>query len=157
MNLEIIEFYPLQLDKEKGNVTGTLRVKLSDYGIDILGIFVSKRKDYWYFALPGRVGTHHETGEKVRYPFIVFEDRGQHSQLMEIIRKNAPLFIEKRLVDKESPIIFPVLQPKVDPQQTGAAAKDKKTNQMSAKPPVPKVWMDLQPRKALPKSKEKYG
>src|ERR1700733_7278405 len=104
MNIEIVEFYPLEWNEVKGLLTGTLRVKLPDLGIHILGIHVSKRKDFWYFNLPGRNGIHHETGEIVRYPFIAFDDREKQHALMEAIRQQGRAFIEKRLADNENPL-----------------------------------------------------
>lgn len=103
--IEIIEFYPLEINEEK--VTGTLRISLPDIGIHILGIYVSKFKDRYSFSLPGRNGIHHETGENVRYPYIVFEDRAKQKELIAQIREKGRDFIEKRLADKENPLIFP--------------------------------------------------
>lgn len=45
MNIKILEFYPLQQNDERITLTGTLRIKLSDVEIHILGVFVSRRKD----------------------------------------------------------------------------------------------------------------
>lgn len=107
MKIEIIDFYPLERNEKKEFLTGTLRIKLPDIGIHILGIFVSKKKDYWYCSLPGRIGTHHQTGESVRYPLIVFEDNEKQKALINAIREQAQIFIEGRLSDEENPLIFP--------------------------------------------------
>ena len=45
MKVEVIEFYPLEYKKEKEFLCGTLRIKLPDIGIHLLGIFVSKTKN----------------------------------------------------------------------------------------------------------------
>lgn len=108
MNIEIIEFYPIDGNLEKGILTGTLRAKLPDLGLHILGIYVSKRKDCYFFQLPGSRGTHHETGESIRYPYIAFEDRDQQQQFISEIRERGCEFIEARLSDKENPIVFPI-------------------------------------------------
>jgi|ERR1700722_2751188 len=107
MNIEIVEFYPLECDAERKTLTGTLRIKLPDIGIHLLGIFVRKNKDRWHVTIPGRKGIHHETGEEVRYPFISFEDTGRQHELITGIRKQGQKFIEKRLADAESPVIWP--------------------------------------------------
>lgn len=107
MNIEILEFYPIECNEDKEILTGTLRIKLCDFGIHILGIWVKRRKNSWYFTMPGRNGTHHETGETIRYPFIVFEDREMQRILMEAIREQGRAFIEKKLADIEKPLIFP--------------------------------------------------
>lgn len=104
MHIEVLEFYPLKKDDRM--LTGTLRIKLPDLGIHILGIYVTRKKDAWFFNLPGKQATDLETGAKVYYPCIAFEDRNQQKELMSAIRQKAPTFIEKRLTDTESPLIF---------------------------------------------------
>lgn len=114
MNIEVIEFYPTEYREDKGILTGTLRIKLPDIGIHILGIYVSKRKNSWFFTMPGRNGVHHETGESIRFPFLVFEDREKQKELLVAIREKGKAFIENKL-DAESP--FSVMkgnqQPKI--------------------------------------------
>ena len=124
MLVEIIEFYPQSFDQERGSLTGTLRIKLCDSGIHILGIYVCKRKDSWFFNLPGGMSIHHETGERVRYPYLVFEDREKHRELMEEIREKGRDFIEKRLTDTEKPLVIPQKKQ----QQQNQAAEAQKLN-----------------------------
>ena len=107
MNIEILEFYPLEYREKNSALTGTLRIKLPDIGIHILGVFVSKRKDSWYFMLPSRNALCHKTGEQVRYPLIVFEDRDRQKELMSAIREKGRIFLEKILADTENPINCP--------------------------------------------------
>jgi hypothetical protein len=107
MSVEIIEFYPLKRDEKKGLLTGTIRIKLVDLGLHILGVYVDKRKDLWHFWLPGRTEISNTTGERVRFPFISFEDREQQQALIKALRQQAPAFIEKRISDTEKPIIWP--------------------------------------------------
>lgn len=106
MNIEVIEFYGIERDDSREILTGTLRIRLSDIGIHILGIYVSKRKDSWFFSLPGRNENHHETGEPIRYSFIVFEDREKQRELIKVVREKGRAFIQKRLDDVENPLIF---------------------------------------------------
>lgn len=106
MNIEIIEFYGIDRDDHRNILTGTLRIKLSDIGIHILGIFVSKRNDSWFFSLPGQKSFNHETEKEIRYPFITFEHRDQQKELIIAIREKAPIYIEKRLADTKNPLIF---------------------------------------------------
>lgn len=87
MNVEILDFYPISMNEEKGLLTGTLRVKLPDLGIHILGVFVSKRMDKYFISLPTKNSIHHKSGDPIRYPILVFEDRDKQHELLEIIRK----------------------------------------------------------------------
>lgn len=102
MNVEILEFYPIEKNEERKTLTGTLRVKLPDLGIHILGIFVFRKNDYWHFTIPGRTGEHHETGVSVRYPFVVFEDRDKQKELIEAIREKGREFILNRLSERRT-------------------------------------------------------
>ena len=106
-----MDFYPLEHNKVKGILTGTLRIKLSEIGVHLLGIYVSKKNNSWFFQLPGKFGSHHQTGEAIRFPFFCFENRDQQRELIAEIQKKAPAFIEKRLADLESPLIFPKKSP----------------------------------------------
>ena len=46
MNVEIVEFYPLECKEENGIVAGTLHVYLIDLDVDLRGIYVTKNKNF---------------------------------------------------------------------------------------------------------------
>jgi hypothetical protein len=155
MDIEILEFYPIEKNDTKQTLTGTLRIRLVDLEIEILGIYVSKDKDFWYFNLPGRKGVHHETGQLVRYPAIVFTDRDKQREFIDTIRSRGRSFVEQRLADKEKPLVFPQKQqnqskqfeaPRVQNNATGAkktvSFEKPKVNPSIAR----KEWRDLPPR-----------
>jgi hypothetical protein len=179
MNLEIMEFYPLERDEAKGLLTGTLRIRLPELGLHILGVYVSRRKDNWFFSMPGRRGTHHNTSENIFYPFIVFEERERMRLLMESIREKGRAFIEERLSDTERPLIFAATKPKEKqqqkPQQKAAkstiepkvqlcaeiATKAEETASIANPAPLialaSKQWSDPPPRKGLARSASKFA
>lgn len=99
MNIEIMAFHPLSQIPEKNILTGTIRIHLKDLGIDILGIYVQKKKDKWFFTLPGRNSKHKDTGLNVWYPFITLHDKKAQNSLVEEIRKKTIAFIEPRLIN----------------------------------------------------------
>ena len=160
MNVEIVEFYPLTRNDKKEILTGTLRIKLPDIGIHILGIYVSKKKGFWVFSMPSREVISHETGDKVRYPFVVFDDKEKQKLLMDAIRAKGRAFIERRLADKENPLTLPVQKRTTDsqfppPQAQSPKGSDtplprsQKTNSEPPPAKMPtKVFVDLPPRKA---------
>ncbi len=117
MNIEILDFYPVEYKEQKGILSGTIKAKLTDFGILILGIYVSKNKDRWFFSLPGRRGINSE-GEEVHYPAISFEDREKQKELISAIREKGREFIEQKIADVENPIILP--------QQTKQSVEDSK-------------------------------
>lgn len=106
MNLEVIDVYPLGENPDNGSIFGTMRVRLPDQKIDILGVFFVKKMERWTFKLPTRLATD-RTGRRVDYPVIVFSDREMQSELMDAIFEKGPAFIEKRITDPEKPLIFP--------------------------------------------------
>jgi len=105
MNIEFLEFYPIAIDEENETLSGSLRIKLPEIGgIQLLGVFVARRKDSWFVSLPGKKSIDHRTGKEVRFPFVSFGDKEKMRDLMNSIREGAPDFIEKRLNDSENPI-----------------------------------------------------
>jgi hypothetical protein len=140
MNVEIVEFYPLSRNETKGELTGTLRVRLPELGLHILGVYVSKRGDAWYFTLPGREAVSHKTGERIRYPFIVFEDREKQKELVAAIREQGRAFIERRLTETENPIVFPELSKK--PPGQDRKPEIKAPTPGGSKPPAKQVFRE---------------
>jgi len=97
MRIEIIEFYPIE---SKGPLIGTLRVKLVDQGLDILGVQVFFRDGRWFFRLPSRQGIHHETKKPVWYPLVSLSDPLLQKELIGEIHRQVPAFIQERFPDK---------------------------------------------------------
>lgn len=145
INLEIIGFYLNECNADKSILSGTLRIRLPDYGFDILGISASKRKNFWYFLLPGRNQIHHENGNFIRFPFLVFNDKEKQIALMESIRSQGPVFIERRLADTVNPLKIPLKQ---KPNQKAAKLANKTAPAPEAKEMASnlkskgKVWID---------------
>jgi hypothetical protein len=103
MNIEIIDFYPLHKDAHQ--YTGTIRLRIIDIGIDLLGVHAKRTKDKWYFNIPFKTGVD-DKGNFVQYPLISFEDKEKQRALVNSIREKAPAFIEARIKDPVKPIVF---------------------------------------------------
>ena len=157
-----------RISRRQGVINRTLRVKLPDIGIHILGIWVNKRKDNWHFSLPSRQGIHHKTGESVRYPIVLFEDREKQQALIIAIREKGSAFIERRLADTENPLVFPKENRKEVKQDETSKARDssleaKKTAFIEKAAPiksiVSKEWRDLPPLQQKPTARylSKFG
>lgn len=158
MNVEILEFYPIERDEDKGFLSGTLRIRLSTLGIDILGIYALKNKNGWYFRLPNGKSIHQETGAPCWYPFLSFYDKEKQKQLMQEIKEKGTNFIENRLADKENTLIFhgkpSFSKRQASPPKTKEAAKEAKETADSARlrpasSTSGKVWVDPPPRKKI--------
>jgi len=160
MNIEFLEFYPQQINAERGLLNGTLRIRLPDIRIQILGIFVSKSKKKWYFALPGRKGID-ETGEDVRYSAIIFEDEDERNAFYSTLKEKGPVFIEQFLeknqgLEKDlikSPAMRDNASGKVKALSDGkietATRKKAIIEKMKPRHNLPgKTWVDVPPRKS---------
>ena len=88
-------------------MTGSLRIKIVDLGINVLGIFVSRKKDSWFFSLPSKISNHHLTGEIVKYPIFSFENKEKQFELITQVREKGRAFIEARLCDPTRPLVLP--------------------------------------------------
>lgn len=100
MKIVVKDFYPQKYNKEAKTLCGTLRVQLPDVGIELLGCFVSMRGDTLFLSLPSKKGVHHETGELVSYPVLVFTDKEKTRELVNAIRSEGRKFVEKVIEDK---------------------------------------------------------
>lgn len=70
MDIEIVEFYLEQQDSSKKTLKGTLHIYLPTHDIDIRGVIVSRRKDFWFFGLPSKLGSNQETGKKLNIQYL---------------------------------------------------------------------------------------
>lgn len=108
--IEIIDAYPIGTNSQNGSIFGTLRVKLVDLGIELLGVFFVKKflpEVRWDFKLPTRAGIDHVTGRRVTYPTIVFSNPKMQTELMAAIFEKGPSYIESRIADPEKLFVFP--------------------------------------------------
>lgn len=147
MDIEIQEFFPNPYDADKRIITGTLRIRLPADGICILGIYVSKKRNSYYFMLPGKNTRHCETMETIRYPFIVFDDQDKQRALMTALKEKAPAFIEDWLAthpQQKADIRLPEVKNNAPgPKQTAL----QRPTQVSKPAIIGKVWQDPPKRK----------
>jgi hypothetical protein len=157
MDVEILQFFPTEHDENKRIITGTLKVRIIGLGLLILGVFVQKRKDNWFFGMPNKKGVNPE-GLLVSFPCIAFENPEQQRKLMAIIRERGITFIEKQIA--ENSLKFPPTQqrsqkPAIPPTSRESAVAQKQTLSINRSKPEQSVaeknWMDPPPRKTSQK------
>lgn len=102
MNVEILEFYPLEKNESGTKINGTIRVRLPDIGVQILGIYVTKKNNTWFFNLPKKNGVDKNTGEKIFYRTFLFEDHEKNADMINAIREKGIEFIENQMKDPEN-------------------------------------------------------
>ena len=93
MNIEIVEFYPLERDDKKQTLKGSLHVYLIDLGVDLRGVFVNKKKNSWFLSPPHMFGKDPETGEKVRFPVFSYVNQEKEKELKKGIREKGREYI----------------------------------------------------------------
>ena len=140
--IEVMEFYPNNDKKIDPLIIGSLKIKLIESGIYLLGINVIKNKKFWFFNMPGRFGFHHETGIRIRYPFFCFDDRDKQVKLISEIREKGRAFVEKWLYEN-SPII--PIKPKHKKPKPKIVEREKIS--LEPKKPAMKVYVDPPPMK----------
>ena len=96
MEVEVIEFYPAEIDKQKSILKGTLHVYLPEIHVDMRGIHVSKKKNYWWFSMPRKYSIDETTKERVHYPTFAFTDFDKNNLLIESIREAAITYIKNK-------------------------------------------------------------
>jgi hypothetical protein len=102
--IEIIEFFPFQKDNSKNSFTGTIKATISSIGIDILGISVFKRDNFWFFRMPSKSSFDSTQKKTVHYPTVSFTNREVQKTFIDELRHKGKDFIEKRIQDTENPI-----------------------------------------------------
>lgn len=95
MEVEIVEFYPIERNDEKQTLFGSLHVYLVDIEVDLRGIQVKKRKNSWFFGLPSMVNLDQETKERVRFPVFAFVSREKTDALKKVITAKGKEYITK--------------------------------------------------------------
>lgn len=96
MEIEILEFYAVDRERNKNKKTlGTIRVRLPEIDVDILGITVTKSKDGFLFHVPSKHGVLKKTGESIRYPLINFSNRDKQRDFKYALAKTATEYMLK--------------------------------------------------------------
>lgn len=97
MNIEVVEFYPIERNDKKEVLKGTLHVYLIDLALDIRGIFVSKKKNFWHFYMPHQKGIDQDTSKPVKYPIFSFMKPEQNKNFLKVVREKGKEYILKNL------------------------------------------------------------
>lgn len=95
MKVEIVDFYKdFEVSNEqKGILCGTMHAFLIDLSIDLRGITVFKKRDYWRFAVAYRKGI--DEGKDVWYPTFSFCNPSKQKDLMDSIYDAGRKYIEE--------------------------------------------------------------
>lgn len=157
--IEIVNFYPAVREDNKQFLQGSLHVYLYDLDIDLRGVFISKKKDYWYFSLPLKIAK--DDGQTVKYPIVSFRDRGKTNQLLQLIKEQGKPFIENYLKTNPQPIETPkatsIEQPIPKPEKScvsHAIEKKPVPQKLVSSFQIPcNEWVSLPPRPQQKKQK----
>jgi len=87
MKVELVEFYPVTPKNEKSTCIGSAHFYLCDFGIDVRGCMVfKKKKNRIMVYFPTKWAKDQETGEDVKFPFISFTDVNKSRELIKSMR-----------------------------------------------------------------------
>jgi len=114
MKIEIVEFFPVKRDDKKNLLQGTMRLRLPEIGINILGVNYSQNKKSIFFTLPGKWGFNKTTKKDVRYPIFSFSDKETQDKFIKTLRSEGKKFIDNWL-KKNSETAAPIIKEFVDP------------------------------------------
>jgi hypothetical protein len=158
MQIEIVNFYPAFREDDKQFLQGTLHVYLIDLGIDIRGVFVSKKRDTWHFSMPFRK-MRDAAGNLIQYPSVIFRDREKNNQLMQSIKEKGKVFIEAYLKANPQPIKPTKFAEQVKyetnkPERKETAPNAKKAMPVETVPSKKVLWQDM-PKKSSTKNMSK--
>lgn len=95
MKIEIVEFYPDIISREK--TKGTMHVYLADEHIDIRGVGVLGEKTKFRFRLPMYFRKDHETKKMTMYPTFNFTDPEKNKELNRQIRIEGKKYVRQYL------------------------------------------------------------
>jgi len=87
MKISILQYYPLEKNERRNRGTvGTLRIKLPETGIELLGIIVSKINKGYFFSIPFKRAGDENLKKLTQYPCFVFSDVDMQKDFIESLK-----------------------------------------------------------------------
>lgn len=87
MKIEILQYYEIDKSELRNkNTLGTLRIKMPEFGIELLGIIVSKTNKGYFFNIPFKRTGDKEGKSLVQYPCFVFSDEKMQKDFIESLK-----------------------------------------------------------------------
>lgn len=86
MKVELVGYYPF-CPKKKLKYNGTCHIYLVDYGIDIRGILVKKKKVGYFVVMPMKKAYDPEEKKVVCYPALRFTDQKKQDEFLHAVQE----------------------------------------------------------------------
>ena len=154
MDIEFIKFYETQRDDRREHLIGSLHIRLPELCLNIKGIHVLRKKNYWFVGLPDRRGWDKSLDKEVIYSVILFDSKKMNDELIGILREKGRAFVEDYL--KSNPqraegrgVVAPTKECDIStaPKETVSSAKLKQ-----------KIWRDPPPmQRRIPPTRSSNG
>lgn len=162
MEIEIKEFYPIEINPQTNYMIGTVKFDLPENGICMMGYTVIVKKGKWYFIAPYKRGYDEKQKMFVRYPTCAFIDLDAHKKLIAKLQEIGPDWIMNRLTQPDAPKPWPPKPKKLNDNKKPGFKKGPGQKPDGSKPENPvkigsKVWVDPPKRPAPMKPRGGFG
>lgn len=89
MEIEVVEYYPMEKKNKNARLLGTMHVYLCDEKIDLRGVKIYKGGKSYFVEVPFSYGIDEETKEKVKYPYLSFIENDKQEDFIKSLRAAA--------------------------------------------------------------------
>lgn len=113
MEIEFLKFYEVSRDDSRGHLSGTLHIRFPELGLNLKGIYVVKKKDFFHVSLPNKKCYDKSTEKEINYSTFLFDEKEKNDELMKILKTQGREFLLKYLCET----------PQISPQELKASEK----------------------------------
>ncbi len=98
--IEVLAFYPneeTRSGKRSADFLGSMTIKIKFFDIEIRGINVFRKKEFWRFAMPHKEGFDAKQDKWVLYPVFSFTDRERYKVFVNQVREEGIKFVKNQM------------------------------------------------------------
>lgn len=147
MEIEFLKFYEVSRDDSRGHLSGTLHIRLPSIGLNLKGIQVIRKKNYFFISLPSKKGFDKSQNKEVNYMLVLFDEQGKNEALLRTLKEKGRIFVEDYL--KKTPQISPQVQKSGLGRATSSMVPNSApAPRQTASATKQKIWVDPPKRQA---------
>lgn len=96
--VEVLDFYPEEPNKKKSCFVGTLKIRIPEMGLTLMGIRVLNIEGSFKYEVPSSKTICHKTHKSVRFPHIAFESKEAKEKFIGLLMAEAPQIMARDAV-----------------------------------------------------------